>query len=410
MAEAALAGARRLVESPLDPKFNSDGMYSSHSQGLRAVARNLIKFERWDDLLRADMLPWRDTFHDNMFKTYTETRAYIGKRERFKAEKAFDAHAALAKELEKNKQLERMYKIQAQELKGRLAILRGDTLLGLGLLAEAADDQFEEQAFDNDPPHYPQFLYPELGREYLVAGSPQLAVQAFEKSLKRVRNDLFSLAGLVEAHHALGHTEEARSAMARLLYVGMNADKGLAAIEKAKGIGVTAEPRDSSPAKQRNYVASTLVRYGPALWEPFAAPQLDAIDGMKKRVSLDEYRGKNVILVFYLGRECLHCMKQLQDIAAKSKDWERTETVVLAVSPNKPEDAPSLAGVRILSDEASANARRFQSYDDFEDMEVHSTILIDKKGRVQWGHTGGEPFGDIAFLSKQIDRMNKVTP
>ena len=41
-------------------------------------------------------------------------------------------------------------------------------------------------------------------------------------------------------------------------------------------------------------------------------------------------------------------------------------------------------------------------------MEVHSTILIDKQGRVHWASTGGEPFGDMAFLSKQLERMNKA--
>jgi hypothetical protein len=40
-------------------------------------------------------------------------------------------------------------------------------------------------------------------------------------------------------------------------------------------------------------------------------------------------------------------------------------------------------------------------------MELHSTILIDKLGRVYWARTGGEPFGDMAFLAKQLERMNE---
>ena len=122
-------------------------------------------------------------------------------------------------------------------------------------------------------------------------------------------------------------------------------------------------------------------------------------------MTLDEYKGKNVVLVFYLGRECLHCMNQLRDIAKKKDDWQRLDTVVLAVSPNEP-GASKLDGVRVLSDSANANARRFKSYDDFEEMELHSTILVDKKGRVYWSRNGGEPFGDTAFLVKQVERMN----
>jgi hypothetical protein len=65
--------------------------------------------------------------------------------------------------------------------------------------------------------------------------------------------------------------------------------------------------------------------------------------------------------------------------------------------------------IHLLSDNKFANAHRFHSYDDFEDIELHSTILIDKLGRVYWAQTGGNPFSDMEFLSKQITRMNRLT-
>ena len=51
-------------------------------------------------------------------------------------------------------------------------------------------------------------------------------------------------------------------------------------------------------------------------------------------------------------------------------------------------------------------ARRFASYDDFEELELHSTILIDAKGRVHWKRTGGDPFVDVDFLLKTLKTMN----
>ena len=62
---------------------------------------------------------------------------------------------------------------------------------------------------------------------------------------------------------------------------------------------------------------------------------------------------------------------------------------------------------RLISDLDFANARRFKSYDDFEDMELHSTNLIDKTGRIRWARTGGDPFMELDFLMGEIDRVNE---
>lgn len=70
----------------------------------------------------------------------------------------------------------------------------------------------------------------------------------------------------------------------------------------------------------------------------------------------------------------------------------------------------ALPGTRLLSDGDHVNARRFLAYDDFEDSERHATVLVDKKGRVHWAHTGGAPFDDMAFLEKQLERMNGSAP
>jgi alkyl hydroperoxide reductase subunit AhpC len=64
----------------------------------------------------------------------------------------------------------------------------------------------------------------------------------------------------------------------------------------------------------------------------------------------------------------------------------------------------SKLGIRLLSDVDHAGARRFATYDDFENIELHSTILIDKEGRVRWKRTGGDPFMDVGFLLEEIAR------
>ncbi len=418
MADAAIFGARQLIDAPLDPQGNDTAPNSSHSYGLAAMGRALVKFERWDELLKENNIPWRDLLADKMNRQYFEARAYLGKGDLEKADKSIVAHAALRAEVEKNKgYLVGFYQTQVLELKGRMLIARGETLEGLQSLTAAAEKEFTLQKAYADPPQYPESLYNSLGEAYLSTKSPILAAESFEKALTLTRNDLFALSGLVRAYAASGEKAKAEDAMGRLLFVAADADKGLAIVSRAMATGIKATPRDSSPEPQRNYLRTSLEKYGPNKWEPYPAPALNVKDAAGKQVTLDQFRGKNVILVFYLGQECAHCMKQLHDIANKKDDWSRLDTVVLAVSSTpsaKNAEALKAFGdlpVEILSDDNHINAHRFHSYDDFEDMELHSTILIDKMGRVYWARNGGEPFDDMAFLVKQLEAMNaSVTP
>jgi peroxiredoxin len=412
--EAAIFGARQLIDAPLDVDEKGEESVSTRSMGIAALARAFLKYERWDDLLAEKGVPWRDTPADKVSRAYFETRAWLAKGDFNKAEQSYLAFEKAKEDAGKKAGNEQVVEIGTLELKARLAIARGNTLLGLGWLADAAQKEYELQRRYADPPSCPESLYNSLGEAYLSAKSPVLAAQAFEKGLELTHNDLFSLSGLVRAYAALGETAKAEGAMARLVFVTAHAEPGLAILERAKAVGVQAMPQDASPAPQRRYTTIALDRYGPPRWQPYPAPQLEVKDSEGKTVTLEQYRDKNIILVFYLGAECPHCLKQLQDLRAKKDEWERLDTVVLAVSSKDPAtEATKLnklkdGAVVLLTDTDHVNARRFHSYDDFEDLELHSTSLVDKRGRVYWARYGGEPFTNLDFLSKQLEQMNDL--
>jgi len=368
--EQAIAGARELIGAPQDPTSNGNAPFSPHSQGIRSLARSLVKYGRWQELLDANTIPWREIPADKLLKAYVEARAHFALGDRDAAEKAMKEMAKLDKE----KAVEDVYRIMALDLKARLALSKGETLLGIGLLSEAADKQFELQKGDNDPPAYPEALFNALGQVYLESGSRDLAIRAFEKALMLTRNDRFALAGL----------------------------------EKAGKLTVPV-----FPGPQREYETKLLADFGPDHWTPFSAPALEAQDVDGKVKGLTAQKGRNTILVFYLGRECLHCLKQLRDLQSRLADWKGLDTDVFAVSPNAAAANKALladgsySGIRFLSDPARANAKRFLAYDDFEEMEIHATILIDKQGKVRWSRLGGAPFADLDFLKKELERMNK---
>lgn len=416
MTEAALSGARQIIAAPLDSKYNKpDDFYSSLWQGRVALLRGLVKFERWEEILDPDTFRWGDSTREKAFKAYAETLAHLGLADVEKAEKSYREHAALKAETEKEEDFraKRYLEVQHFELPALLRLAQGDLLGGLAALSEAAAKEKELREQLNDPPYYSRTLYNVLGRTYLIHKSPALAVEAFAQALELTPNDGFSLAGLVEAHNALDQKQEAEKAYGRLLHVWSDADSGLKWMQRAKDVGLSVEPIDDSPAPQRNYSMTSLEHFGPNVWEPYPAPLLDAVDSNGERVTLEEYRDRNVLMIFYLGEECVHCMEQLTEVVKRQNDLGQLDVDVLAVSSAPPEKNARSERLgelpfRLVSDTNFENARRFRSYDDFEEIELHSTILIDRKGRVYWARNGGDAFMDFDFLLKEIRRMEQI--
>ncbi len=423
MAAASLQGAGDLLAAPREPKRGKGPEYGASDQGMAAQIRALIKFERWDDIFQPGTIQWRDGDDDKLPRACVETLAYTGQG------KTVDARSRLAeaKELlharaEENKDRgksilpagEGPFSIELNAAEGLLCAAEGNLLDATRFLTEAAaieKKQRDAGEYVNDPPDAAWPVNRLLGDVYLRAGEHRLAIEAYERALQQERNDAFSLAGLAQAYFKSGDREKASRCAGRFAYVWSNCDPGLRWKAEVDALGLNADPIAQTPAPERPYSIDAQSEIGPLNWEPFAAPQLDCVDTDGKTIRLEDFRGKNVILVYYLGDECPHCVEQLVAINARSADWEGENAVVLAVSStsaerNKASEKLGKLSMRLLSDRDHSNARRFTSYDDFEEMELHSTILIDAKGRVHWKRTGGDPFTDMDFLLQSLKRMN----
>jgi len=408
MAHAAQDGARQLLAAPYDPKYNDpDGGYSVYRQGMAALLRNLVKFERWEDILADGMIPWRETDVDTQWRSYVEALAHI---ELGHEREAIDSMIAL-QEFENEDKRGRFLDRMLLELRGTFALSKGELLEGAALLDEAARAQLEGFHGENDPPSYPRVLANVLGEAYLTSGASELAAASFERTLEDVGNDGFALSGLVEAYTELGETDKAKHAFARLSHVWSGCDPDLRWWTRAAAHGYEVEPLDLSPKAQREYSGMDLTAFGPGTWIPYAAPDLQVIDTDENYVSLYDFRGKNVVVVFYIGEECAHCVDQLIAIEERMADFRHRDVEVLAISHDTPEDnRKSLKmgelEIRLLSDPDNSNAIAWNSYDEFEEIELHSTNFIDREGRVRWARTGGDPFMDLDFLLEEIDRAN----
>lgn len=399
--QAARAGALDLLNAPRDPEFNpEEGPY--FYEGTGALVRGLIKFERWDMLVMPGFVNWPKSEFAAGMRLSAEALAYAAMGKIKEAKEKRDAALALSKKDKKEGEEESIpdqEKMGQLEVDGRILMAEGDFDGGMKLLRDAAKIE-DGTVFGGDPPFAAYSIWRVIGDAYRVRGDHKLAIDAYARSLKKEPMDGFVLSGLAVSSKANGDVDGATDYARQFLSVWSSPDPGLKWTKMVEDLNLGVK----APRNSRAYSPEKLDRMGPSNWKPFAAPKLEVTSPEGKSVSLEEYRGKNVLLVFYLSDQCAHCMEQLKKISDKQAEFAASNTIVLAVC-NAVENTAPMAGISLLRDKDHVNARRFASYDDFENMELHSTILIDAGGRIRWKRTGGDPFTDVDFLVAEIKKL-----
>ena len=424
MAQASLKGSADMLAAPRDPEYNPEETGAIVGQGQAARVRALIKFEKWDQILAPKGIEWSDKNDDGKLeRAFVEALALSGVGKMFEARERVTTLRTL---VEKMKTVPgppapvppptaSPLDMVADIADGIVSLGEGNVLEGQRKLLNAADleQKFRDKGeYQNDPPGQAWPVMRLLGDHYRKSGDNKLAIHCYEQALKNEPNDGFSLSGLALSHFASGNREQATLYAGRLFSVWSQADPNLKWLDDVKKLGLEAKPTAQTPRPERIYQPKELDTLGPMNWQPFQAPNLQVVDRSGKKVSLQDFKGKNVVLVFFLGDACVHCVGQLKSLNDKSAEFDEQNTVMLAVSSQSPaklkaSKALDQASIQFLSDNAHENARRFSSYDDFEEIELHSTILIDKAGRVRWKRTGGDPFTNIDFLMTELKRINR---
>ena len=128
-----------------------------------------------------------------------------------------------------------------------------------------------------------------------------------------------------------------------------------------------------------------------------------------------------VVVIFYLGAGCLHCVEQVQAILARRNDLQNAGIATVAIST---ESVAQLADsvrrfskegtfpIPLFSDESLKTFKQFHAFDDFENVALHATYLIDGSGFIRWHDIGAEPFMNVDFLleeSKRLLEPNRIT-
>ncbi|HEX5175593.1 MAG TPA: peroxiredoxin family protein, partial [Chthoniobacteraceae bacterium] len=160
-----------------------------------------------------------------------------------------------------------------------------------------------------------------------------------------------------------------------------------------------------------------LAKLGPFRWRPTAAPEWSLPDQTGRRVSLSEYSGRPVLLLFYLGSVCAHCIEQLNIFAPLTKEYADAGIQVIAISTDSPEGLGKTFALAkdqaaftfpIVSDAGLQTFKAYRAFDDFENIPLHGAFLVDGAGRLRWQNISYQPFRDASWLLGEAKRLLSI--
>jgi peroxiredoxin len=157
----------------------------------------------------------------------------------------------------------------------------------------------------------------------------------------------------------------------------------------------------------------------PLLGKP--APEFELIDTDGAPRKLTSLRADGpVVLVFYFGYHCNHCVSQLFDLNEEIARFHELGAEVVAISADDPELTRKryarygAFGFPVLSDPDKKVARAYGVYTPAEagreESLDHGTFVIGRDGVVRWARQGDEPFNGSRTLLFEVARAEGRLP
>jgi peroxiredoxin Q/BCP len=147
------------------------------------------------------------------------------------------------------------------------------------------------------------------------------------------------------------------------------------------------------------------------------APDFELPDDQGKKVSLrGTLKDAPVVVVFYYGYHCNHCVGQLFGLNEDLRRFTELGTEVVAISADSPEmttkrfDEYGRFDFPVLSDVDSSVAQAYGVYqpeaNGKPEIKLHGTFVIDADGTVLWCNSGNKPFLDNQTLLTVIAKQH----
>jgi peroxiredoxin len=433
----ALAVSMGLLANPRHPSLNSPANFkSSVAFGRLRLLETLEQFELWDEaiaLAEAGDLDHGGTEDDVIKKLRLLGIARFEKGEAPQLAGILDDVAARLAKVEADQQAART---RAREQAEAARKDRKSTAAALAaaekpfneklrklkdLHAELAAHQAILDGLPDPAPGAIKRSKAALARLHLRLGRNDEALRLSKEAVDGAPDQTLPLAARVEILHRCGELAPAREAFTRLKALSAAVDltappfRRLAAI--AAEFGEPADWRVAPATRDDVGPRPALDSLGPRDWTPPPAPAFALPDAAGRPLALAGFHGKPVVVLFYLGHGCLHCIDQLNAFAPKRDRFREAGIEMIAISSDPVADLrqsqlayseDGLFPFPILADPSLEVFRAYRAYDDFESKPLHGTFLIDGNGRVLWQDIGAEPFADPGFLLAEATRLLEI--
>lgn len=431
----ALSLSKNMIELPQHPKYNTVKKSGSFKYGRERLILTLSTYQLFEEAARLANTPYlaavddfkwdlkRDRFVasacvmtgrtpeakelrtkiQDQWNTQKEKIAAAGEKARQTATKAKKDKKEIDKAVSAaEKPLRADFKaLQSalDEVDGRVALMAGDFEKALTLLNKAEGIPTEE-----------------IVDVMLKAGQNEEAVKKIEGFVRSNENEVRPLACLVDTYWRVGDQQQAGKSFGDLQKLSVGFDLQVPAFARLKPVADHLALGDDW--RKPLQIASDLGprpdldELGPFRWAPQQATDFRLNDADKNVRSLDDYNGKPVVVIFYLGHGCLHCAEQLQKFAPAAKKFRDAGFELIAISTDKQEtlsrayeDLEEKFPFPLVADPQLNVFKNYRCYDDFEEQALHGTFVIDSQKRIRWMDISYEPFMDPDFVLNEAKRL-----
>ena len=255
-------------------------------------------------------------------------------------------------------------------------------------------------------------------RLHMELANWEKAKEILKREVDGKRNPVIMKSNYVRVLKRLGEKDAVKREMEALRKLAATADVAsppmVALSEIAKELKFPEDWRLPQEVQEDLIARPDLDELGPFRWSPSAAPEWQFPQADGDVIASSKFSGKPVLVVYYLGRGCNHCMEQLNAFAPEAAKYREAGIEIVAVSTDTADglaktfqqgEGENPFPFPLVSDADGGGFKSFRAYDEFEDQPLHGTFLVDGAGKIRWQDVSYEPFMHASWLLKESQRL-----